>query len=105
MLALILLLQQVSWLDPIENMIDEQVNAIQPIEIRVCVRSRTSPFMDTARITLQPEPPAPQARLELMTEFSKNVKDWRAACERAEILRRVTELEILVRQLIADRGR
>lgn len=104
MLALILLLQ-VSWLDPFENIMDEQVTAIQPIEIQACVRFRMINFMDNARKMLQPEPPASEARVGLLTEFTKNAENWRAACERAAILGKVTVLETLVRQLIADRGR
>ena len=92
MLALILLLQ-VSWLDPFENIMDEQVTAIQPIEIQACVRFRMINFMDNARKMLQPEPPASEARVGLLTEFTKNAENWRAACERAAILGKVTVLE------------
>jgi len=110
MLTLILLLQ-VSWLDPFENILDEQVKAIKPDEIRWCVTFETLDLMDNMRevfswITDPPDyQPSAEARLELLATVNEKVDEARAACERAEILRRVTELETLVRQLIADRGK
>ena len=105
MLALILLLQ-VSWLEPFGEYLDKLVMVIQPDQIRLCVASKTRGYVDGWEEVFPPEyQPSPKDKLDLLTKLSEEVDEARAACERAEILRRVTELETLVRQLIADRGR
>jgi len=103
MLALILLLQ-VSWLDPYEDYLDKQIKVINPKEVRLCVQFETRFYMETMQGVFEEEP-QPIDKLKIFTDLLEKVNMARAACERAEILRRVTELETLVRQLIADRGR